>query len=598
MTKKLPTRDQVKTSDCWDLSSLFANNEAWDKAFKAWEAKIDDYKQFQGKLGDGPEVLAKCLTFDEEMEQAGEQLGVYAFLKITEDAANGESQALRGRFSSARSKVAQAAAYISPEIMAIPKEKMDTYLKSDALAHFKLMLERVLRYRPHTLSDEGERLMAMQLQPSQTPYLTFHQLNDADLEFGSLKNAKGEEVALTHASFSTFLESPNRDVRRNAFHQFYKEYEAHENTFAATLAGVVHQDVFTAQARNFKTSLESSLFPDHIPVSVVDNLVDSVHRHLEPLYKYFDIRRRVLGVEELHFYDTYVPIIPDVEKRIEWNEAVDMIVEALKPLGKEYTDTLGKGLRGRWCDRYENQGKQPGAFSCSAYKSVPFILMNYQPKVLDHVFTLAHEGGHSMHSHFSSENQTYTYHDYVLFVAEVASIFNEEMLGEYLMSKAETDKERAYLINRRLNNIRLTVFRQTMFSEFEREAHRMAEAGEALTCDAMRAAYAKLLRLYHGPKFAIDDQLSLECFRIPHFYRNFYVYKYATGMSAAMALASKVRTGGSAELKAYLNFLSAGCSKDPLDLLRDAGVDMETPGAVDAALGKFADLVDQLDKLV
>ena len=598
MTKQLPTRDQVNLADTWDLTSLFANTDAWNKAFKEWEGKIDGYDRFRGKLDQGPEILAECLKFDENMDQAGERLGVYAFLRTTEDAANSEAQELRGRFSSARTRAAQAASYISPEIMSIPEAKMDAYLKSEVLSHYKLMLERILRYRPHTLSDEGEKLMAMQSQPAQTPSLAFHQLNDADLKFGSLKDESGQEIALTHASFSMFLRSPDREVRRLAFHQYYEQYADYENTLSATLGGAVHQDVFSAKARNFETSLEASLFPDNVPVSVVDNLISTVHNHLDPLYRYFDIRRRAMGLEELHFYDTYVPIVQGIEKRIEWNEAVDVIMEALKPLGKDYVAILEKGLRGRWCDRYENQGKQPGAFSCSGYQTVPFILMNYQPKVLDHVFTLAHEAGHSMHSYFSGQKQTYTYHDYVLFVAEVASIFNEELLGEYMMSKAETDKEKAFLINRRIDNIRATIYRQTMFAEFERKAHETAEAGQALTCDQFKSSYNELLHLYFGPKFTIDDDLALECFRIPHFYRNFYVYKYATGMSAAMALANRVLNGASAELNAYLGFLSAGCSQDPLDILRAAGVDMEKPDAVDSALNKFAELVDQLDQLL
>lgn len=595
---ELLTRDKVNPADTWDLTDLFPNNDAWDKAFTEWDGKIDGYKKFQGKLADGPEMLAECLKFDEEMERVGERLGVYAFLKTTEDASNNEAQTLRGRFSSARSRVAQAAAYISPEIMAIPEAKINDYLKSSVLSHFRLMLERILRFRPHTLSDEGEKLLAMQSEPGQTASLTFHQLNDADLKFGSLKDEDGKEEALTHASFSMFLRSPDREVRRKAFHQYYDEYAAHENTLSATLAGAIHQDVFSARARNFDTALEASLFPDQVPVKVFDNLVDSVHRHLDSLYRYYDIRRRAMGLEELHFYDTYVPIVQGVERRIEWDEAVEMTLAALKPLGEEYVGILSKGLQGRWCDRYENQGKQPGAFSCSAYQSIPYILMNYQPKVLDHVFTLAHEAGHSMHSYFSGRKQTYTYYDYVLFVAEVASIFNEELLGDYMMEHAKSDKERAYLVNRRIDNIRATVFRQTMFAQFERETHGFAEKGDALTCDRFKSSYNDLLRLYFGPKFTLDDDLALECFRVPHFYRNFYVYKYATGMSAAMALASRVTSGGKTELNDYLGFLSAGCSKDPLDILRSAGVDMETPAAVDAALNRFAQLVDQLDQLL
>ncbi len=360
----------------------------------------------------------------------------------------------------------------------------------------------------------------------------------------------------------------------------------------------MQRDIYYARARNHPSALEASLFPDQIPASVYDNLVGSVHRHLPALHRYYDIRRRKMRLREIHHYDTYVPILSHLQTRHTWNQAVRVILKALTPLGSEYCRVLEKGIMGRWCDRYENRGKQSGAFSCGSYDGWPYILTNYQPEVLEHVFTLAHEAGHSMHSHYSAGNQPYAYYDYVIFVAEVASTFNEMLLSRHLMQHARDDEHKVFLINRLIDAIRGTIFRQTMFAEFEKIIHQTAEAGEPLTVDRFQELYRGLLEQYFGPNFALDDELSLECFRIPHFYRAFYVYKYATGMSAAITLANRVLQGGRQERDDYLGFLSAGCSKDPLDLLRDAGVDMQQPHAVDAAMDHFDTLVDQLDELL
>ncbi len=335
-----------------------------------------------------------------------------------------------------------------------------------------------------------------------------------------------------------------------------------------------------------------------MPVAVYDNLIASVHRHLPALYRYYDVRRRKMGLDDIHHYDTYVPILADLQRRQTWDEAVETVLRSLEPLGRDYCGALKKGLCGRWCDRYENRNKQSGAFSSGTFDGDPYILMNYQADVLDHVFTLAHEAGHSMHSLLSARRQPFAYYNYVIFVAEVASTFNEQLLSKYLLKNAAGDKERAFLINRQLDAMRATIFRQTMFAEFEKLAHQSAESGEPLTLERFREIYGGLLRLYFGPDFAIDDELSLECLRIPHFYRAFYVYKYATGMSAAISLAERVTSGGQSELVDYLNFLGGGCSKDPLDLLRDAGVDMEQPAAVDAALRQFGEMVEELDSLL
>jgi oligoendopeptidase F len=596
--KSLPRRSQVKPADTWDLSSLFANDDDWETAFAKWEKDIARYARHRGKLGESPKALAGCLKFDVDFDRAGERVQTYAFLKSAEDTANSAYQRMLGRCRSAASRAAQQASFIRPEILAIAPAKMKKFLASKELAPYRLLLDRLLRERPHTLSDREEKLLAMQSEMAAAAGLVFRQLNNADLKFGFIENERGEKIELSHASFSALLHSPNRPVRQLAFTQYYQQFAAHENTLAATLQGSIQRDVFYAQARNFAGSLDAALFPDNVPAAVYTNLIASVRRHLPALHRYYELRRKKMKLREIHHYDTYVPILSELETRHTWNEACEAVIDALRPLGEEYGRVLQAGLVGRWCDRYENQGKQSGAFSSGSYDGDPYILMNYQPDVLDHVFTLAHEAGHSMHSHYSARHQPYHYYNYTIFVAEVASTFNEQLLSKNLMSRAKDDRERAFLVNREIDAIRGTIFRQTMFAEFEKITHELVEQHEPLTVDRFKQVYRELLEAYFGPQFTLDDQLSLECFRIPHFYRAFYVYKYATGMSAAIALAERVTQGDKRELEDYLRFLQGGCSQDPLDLLRDAGVDMEQPGPVDTALAHFGALVEELAELL
>lgn len=596
--RQLPKRNQVLPADTWDLASLYASDEAWEAAFKEWEQRIPTFEQYRGRLATSAQTLAGCLAFDTDFDRAGERLGTYAYLKTAEDQANSTYQAMAGRFRHVASTAAQASSFLRPEVLALPDATLRGYLAAEPLAPYKLLLERWLRFKPHTLSEPEEKLLAMQSEMSQATSQIFRQLNDADLKFGQICNEKGETLDLTHGTYSACLHSPERSVRETAFHQFYRQYTAHENTLAATLAGSVHRDVYYAKARNYESALAAALFPDQVPVAVYDNLIASVHRRLPALYRYYDLRRRKMGLDDVRHYDTYVPILSELETRHTWKDAVRAVISSLEPLGSEYCGVLEQGLRGRWCDRYENKGKQSGAFSDGTFDADPYILMNFQPEVLDHVFTLAHEAGHSMHSYYSARHQSFQYYQYTIFVAEVASTFNEQLLSKHLMSRAESGHQRAFLINREIDAIRGTIFRQTMFAEFERITHSLAESGEALTVAKFKDVYRELLERYFGPEFALDDELSLECLRIPHFFRAFYVYKYATGLSAAIALADRVTTGGPAELRAYLGFLQGGCSKDPLDLLRAAGVDMEQPAAVDTALARFESLVTELDELL
>ncbi len=599
MSKRtLPSRVEVAPSDCWDLSSLFGSVEEWEQSFSAWEKRLPQYGTFAGKLDKDAKTLADCLRFHFDTDRKGERLGVYAFLKTAEDATDDASQQRFGRFTNVASRAGELSSFIRPEIMRIPKAKIDVFLKEKSLAPYRRFLSELLRLRPHTLGKKEERLLALQAEMSQASNQIFHKLHDADLRFGVVKDEEGNQVEVSHAGFSSLLNSPKRNVRRAAFFTHYEQYEAHKHTLAATLAASIQRDVYYAKARGHKSSLEAALFPDAIPTAVYDSLLESVGRHLPSVHAYYELRRKAMRLKDIHHYDTYVPILSGLRRKRNWDEAVEVVLQALAPLGAGYGDTLARGLKGRWCDRYENRGKQSGAFSCGSYDGDPYILMNYKPDVLDHVFTLAHEAGHSMHSHYSKKTQAYPDYDYVLFVAEVASTFNEQLLHHHLVKLAGSVEERAFLINRQIDAIRATLVRQTMFAEFEKETHALAEAGEPLTLERFRSVYGWLLSRYFGPHFTIDEPLSLECFRIPHFYRAFYVYKYATGLSAAIALSRRVLEGGKRELRDYLRFLSGGCSKEPLELLRDAGIDMSKAEPVETALAYFSDLVEELDSLL
>jgi oligoendopeptidase F len=597
-TATLKSRSDVAPSDCWDLSSLYADDSGWEADFQKLNELIPQFEDYRNRLGESSEVLAQALTFDSDFDRTAERLGTYAFLKTTEDQSNSDYQGMKARYQNLAVRASQAASYIRPELLAIEEDRMAELMADESIAPFRLQLQRLVRYRPHTLSDKEENLLAMQGEMASAAGNAFRQLNDADLRFGEVEDHEGRKVELSHATFGQLLISPERSVRRTAFNQYYDQFSAHENTLAATLAGSVQRDVYYARAKNYSGSLEASLFPDNVPVDVYDNLITAVRDALPSVHHYLDVRRRKMDLKDIHHYDTYVPILSNIVKHHDWEQAVNVILESLAPLGSEYIDVLSEGLRGRWADRYPNRGKQSGAFSCGTYDGDPFILMNFKREVLNDVFTLTHEAGHSMHSWYSARSQSFQYYDYTIFVAEVASTFNEQLLTDYLLKNASDDSERAYLINNELDSLRATVVRQTMFAEFEKRVHEMAEAGEPLTVKSFRSVYRELLDAYFGPDFVVDETLELECFRIPHFYRAFYVYKYATGLSAAVALSRRVLGGGEQELNDYLTFLSGGCSKDPLDLLQDAGVDMASPEPVATTLARFGELTEELDQLL
>ena len=596
--KTLPARAAVAPADTWDLASLFTSDAEWDAALAAWEARIPEFAACAGTLGSSPERLAAGLAFDLDYDRTGDRIGTYAFLRAAEDQAAPEAQRMVGRFQHVSTRAGEAASFIRPEIMAIDPATLAAWMELPVLAPYRLVLERLVRTRPHTLSEGEEKLLAMQGTFAGTAAKVFRQLTDADLKFGTVTNGRGEEVELSNATFVTLLHDVGPEVRRTSFHRYYAQYEAHSNTLAATLSGSNERDVYAARVRRYPSAVEAALFADNVPLAVYDRLVTAVRANLPTVHRYYGLRKRILGLPEIHHYDCYVPLVPELERRHTWGEAVDVVIESLAPLGADYCRRLEMGLRGRWCDRYPNAGKQSGAFSSGTYESDPYILMNFQEEAIEHVYTLAHEAGHSMHTRYSAEAQPYQYSGYTIFVAEVASTFNEQLLTRLLLRRATSPAERAAIISREIDAIRATIVRQTMFAEFERRSHASCEAGEPLTLERIRGLYRELLDAYFGPTFTIDPQLELECLRIPHFYNAFYVYKYATGLAAAITLAERVAAGTPGALEAYLAFLRGGSSKWPLDLLRDAGVDLESSEPVDTALAHFGRLVDELGTLL
>src|SRR6266478_2306557 len=595
---KIPTRSEIPQSDKWDLTGLFADVGKWQEAFIWVQTTYPRLKEWRGKLSASPQSLVDCLEFEKALEVKLERLYHFASVQLAEDSANNEHLARIGQIQNLMTKIAEAGAFVTPEIQAIDDETFAKFIVAPALADWRIELHKIRRMKPHVLSEPEERILALGRVALSGYDDTFSQLTDVDMKFGVLIDETGREKPLTQSSFSSFLVKRDPKLRKRAFHQFYAEFQDHQYTLAAGLAYSVKADIFRARARRYLSALEAALFPDDVPVSVYDGLITSVRANLKPLFRYFELRRRVLGLPELHHCDTYVPLVPEVETRITFDQAVEHVLVALAPLGKEYVDVLAKGLRGRWCDRYETKGKRSGAFSSGSYGAPPYILMNYKEDVFADVYTLAHEAGHSMHTWFSQKSQSFQDYEYPIFLAEVASTFNEELLTHHLLEQTSDPKMRAYIINRQIDDIRGTVFRQTMFAEFEKIIHAIEENGDALTLEVFKSEYHKLLEAYFGQNFVLDPQLDLECLRIPHFYSSFYVYKYATGISAAVALAERVLSGKPGSVDAYLGFLRSGGSKFPLETLKVAGVNMGTSAPVESTLKLFERRLSELEGLL
>ena len=598
-SEHVPMRPEIPESEKWDLTQLFADVSKWQEDFAWLQRTYPNLEQWKGRVGDSAQTLAEVLEFEKALELKMERVYHYASLQLAEDSTNNEYLTRIGQVQNLLTKIGEAAAFVVPEILAIDDKKFAEFIADPALKEWRIKLHKIRRMKRHVLSVPEERLLALGSVALSGYDDAFSQLTDVDMKFGVLIDETGRERPLTQSSFSSFLVKRDHELRKRSFHQFYAEFRDHQYTLAAALAYSVKADVFHARARHYPSALQAALFPDDVPVAVYDGLIQSVRANLEPLFRYFDLRRRALGLDELHHYDTYVPLIPEIETRFTFDEAVETVLSALAPLGKEYVDVLAKGLRSRrWCDRYEAKGKRSGAFSSGSYGAPPYILMNYKEDVFADVYTLAHEAGHSMHSWFAQNAQLFQDYEYPIFLAEVASTFNEELLTHHLLQTTSDPKMRAYIINRQIDELRGTLFRQTMFAEFEKIIHAIEESGDALTLDVFRSEYHKLLKNYFAEDFVLDPELDLECLRIPHFYHAFYVYKYATGISAAVALSQRVLSGESGSVEAYLNFLRSGGSKFPLETLKAAGVDMATPVPIESTLHLFDQRVVELEKLL
>jgi len=599
MTSETKTmkREDVNKNDKWDLSGLFNNEKEWETELLKLEKQIPNIARYKGTLHKSAKILKQYLDMITEMEIQDEKLGNYAFLRNTEDVGDSKGQERLSKYMRVATLFSSELSFFNPEIQSIDEKIMSGYLKDESLKDYIIMLKKLIRFRSHVLSAKEEKLLAMQMEANQTPGKTFTALTDVDMDFGSIETINGA-VPLSQSTFGMLLINKDRSVREKAYKQFYANFSRHKNTLASLYAGSVQQDIYQARVRNYTSTRAQRLFPDNVPELVYDNLVTVIHENLPLLHKYYSFRRKKLGLSKLKHWDVYVPLLSDISTNYTYEEAVDLIGKAVIPLGTEYRNTLKKGLLGGWVDRYENAGKRSGAFSSGGYKGNPYIMINYKQTVLRDVFTLAHEGGHSMHSWFSVRNNSFQNYKYTIFEAEVASTFNEQLLAEYLFKTADSDNMKAFIIGKQIDDIIATIFRQTMFAEFEHEAHKMVENGIPITVDSIRLKYRELMELYFGPDMELEEESDLEGLRIPHFYRAYYVYKYATGLSASIALSERVLRGGISEQSDYLNFLKSGGSKYPLESLRLAGVDMSKPEPVKAAMKVFEKLLDQMTNLM
>jgi oligoendopeptidase F len=587
--RQIPARSEIPEADTWDLTHLFQTEQEYQRSFSDFRESYPKIAEFKGRLGESAETLLSCLEYDNRLEQIAERLGHYSSLKNAEDSSDDKNLSRRAELTNLLTKAREAGSYIHPEIQAIPDDRFQHFLEDPMLGDWKISLLKLRRYRPHTLSESEERLLTLGAPVIRGHSDTFSQLTNVDMKFGVLTTEDGQEIALSQSTYSSFLHKQDRDLRRRAFHQFYQEFEDHKFSLASALASSVRADVFAAKIRNHPSARHASLFGDNMPVAVYDNLIATVRKNL---------RRELLKLDDIHQYDTFVPLVPEIQADVDFEEAISLVVQALHPLGAEYVETLQNGLRSRWVDRYETKGKRSGAFSSSSYGNPPYILMNYKRDVFSDVFTLAHEAGHSMHSWFAQKHQLFQDYDYPIFLAEVASTFNEELLTHHLLERAQDPAMRAYLIDRQIEDVRQVLFRQTMFAEFEKKVHEIEENGGPLTLNVFCKTYRELLEAYFGPRFSIDDGLSIECLRIPHFYSAFYVYKYATGISAAISLADQVLNGGAEAVDAYLGFLKSGGARFPIDTLQTAGVDMQSPEPIEKAMNLFQARIRELRELL
>ena len=596
MDNKIRTREEIPEEDKWAIEDLYASDDLWERELATIAADREYLAAFDGKLGSDGQTLFAYLERMEQVNVKAERLGNYCMRRADEDTRNPVYQAMSGKFMSVMVKLGAACSFDTPQIMAISEETLDGFYSAcPALERYRRYLTNLRRRRAHTLSAAEEKLLAAAGEMAQAPDTIFGALTDADMKFPDAVDAEGNPHPLTQGTFVSLEESPDRVLRRSAYEALYDTLSDYSNTAAAILNAQNKQLKFFADARKYGSALEASLDATNVPVAVYDNLIEAVHQNLDKMHRYVSLRKRLLGVDELHFYDVYTPLLPGVDKQIPYDQAKKTVYDALYPLGEDYRAILKEGLENRWVDVYQNVGKRSGAYSAGAAVH-PYVLLNYTG-TLDSQFTLAHEMGHALHSYLSNQHQNPIDADYVIFVAEVASTCNEALLMEYLLGKTTDKQERAYLINHFLEQFKGTIYRQTMFAEFERSIGRMTAQGQTLTAEVLSGEYKRLNELYFGPDMVVDDRIAVEWARIPHFYYNYYVFQYATGYSSAIALSRRILKEGEPAVKDYLNFLSGGCSRSPIDLLKGAGVDMTSPEPVNQALQLFGQLLDEMEAL-
>ncbi len=598
MAKELLKRSEVKEEYTWNLKDMYPSVDAWKEDLKALAGLMEEIASMEGKAAASAENLLFVLERAAAAEQKLDFAFNYAERLFDEDQKNTAHQAMSQKMYALATELSSKTAFIVPEILAVDSQVLEGYLKElPALELYRKQLEEIERTRPHILSAEQEKLVAMTGDMAETAGQVYSIINNADFVFPEITDEQGEHMRLSHGNFVPTLESSDRRVRKDAFENYYKVYQQYANTLAALYSGQVKQQMFYAGARHYASTLEAAVDANNVSPSVYHNLIETVNRNMDKMHRYVRLRKKCLGVDELHMYDVYTPMIPDAAKKISFEEAKETVLKALAPLGEDYVAKVKEGFENRWIDVYENEGKRSGAYSAGAFGTHPYVLLNHND-TLDNMFTLAHEMGHAMHSYYSNAAQPYIYSQYKIFVAEVASTCNEVLLMEYLLKNTEDKKERAYLLNHYLDSFKGTVYRQTMFAEYEMQTNKMAEEGESLTAETLCKVYYDLNSKYYGPDMVSDPEIAYEWARIPHFYYNFYVYQYATGFSSAVAIAHAILKEGAPAVERYKKFLSGGCSKAPVELLKIAGVNLETPAPIQEALDVFGGVLDEMEQLV
>jgi oligoendopeptidase F len=594
----LKQRSEIPDKYKWRLEDIYTNQAEWEKDFQTIESMIPEMAKYKGTLAESPEKMLEFFKAREKLFLLFEKAQSYAGLLHDEDTRDQNAIAMRDRIMSLGTKVGESVAWVSPEIVAIPRDKIEKFLSSNTeLAVYRHYLDNELRMKDHTLSPEEEKIMALAGDVMSSPGTISRTLRDTDLKFPTILDQDSNEVVLSEGRYYMFMQGADRRVRREASNKLLHTYMGYQNTLASTMSANLAKDMFYAKARKYHSSLEASLDNDNVKVEVYDNLIKTVADNIEPLYRYVELRRKFMGLDEIHLYDMSAPLVPEVEEKVDYDHAVAMVKEALKPLGPDYMKHMSEGFASGWVDVYENEGKRTGAYSWGSYATHPYMLLNYN-NTLDDVFTVAHEMGHSMHTYYTIHTQPYIYGDYSYFVAEVASTTNEALLMDDLLKKTKDLDKRLYLLSQWIDQIRGTVITQVMFADWEKQAHELEESGQGVTSEALTQIYHDVLRKYYGPNMTYDDYYDYTWLRIPHFYRNFYVYKYATSYSAAAAISQKILKKEKGAVEAYLNFLKSGSSEYPIETLKKAGVDMSTPAPIEATMKLFGRLVDDMDKLM